>query len=113
MLKNLKKLAKSNKWQMTYNNAKELSNFRLFNNDSDLSYIQYMFLYWLSVYASLYQDLMMGEDYLTEEIIDDELRAEAYLLLRQLKRKEKKDPKKKKKEINPTRGMESIIFKRK
>ena len=83
----LKKLTRSNKWQFLYNRAKELGTLRLFKNDTDLTKIQIWMLYFLEMYSSLYSDLSMNEDYISEEVIEDDLRCEAYLLYRRTKNK--------------------------
>ena len=89
----LKKLARSNKWQVLYNRAKELGTLRLFKNDIDLTKIQIWTLYFLEMYSSLYTDLAMNEDFISEDVIEDDLRTEAYLLYR--KEKSKKENKNK------------------
>jgi len=89
----LKKLTRSNRWQILYNRAKELGTLRLFKNDIDLTKIQIWTLYFLEMYASLYTDLAMNEDFINEDVIEDDLRTEAYLLYR--KEKSKKDKNKK------------------
>ena len=89
----IRKLARSNKWQIIYNRAKELSTLRLFKNDMDLTKIQIWFLYWSEVYGSLFMDLAMNESYISEEVIEDELRTEAYLLYRKEKNKKEKSKK--------------------
>ena len=92
MIKRLKKLARSGQWQLLYNRAKEISNLKLFDNAGDLSLIQSYFLYYLELYSSLYGDLAYEENFLNEEIIDDDLRCEGYLLYRKLrKNKEEKN----------------------
>jgi len=62
----------------------------LFDNQGDLSKIQVIFLQWLSYYYNLYQSLAMNEDpmFLTKEVLQDELRTDAYVLW-----KSKKDDK--------------------
>jgi len=89
----LKKLTRSNKWQVLYNRAKELGTLRLFKNDIDLTKIQIWMLYFLEMYSSLYTDLAMNEEYISEDVIEDDLRTEAYLLYR--KQKGKKENKRK------------------
>ena len=89
----LKKLARSNKWQVLYNRAKELGTLRLFKNDMDLTKIQIWILYFLEMYSSLYTDLAMDEEYINEEVIEDDLRCEAYLLYRKEKSKKQKSKK--------------------
>ena len=75
----LRRLARSDFWQNFYSHAKELG-FDLFQNTTALSKIQVIFLSWLSVYNSLYQDLALDEDYIDEDVIKDDIRADAYLL---------------------------------
>ena len=109
----LQKLARSNTAQTIYRNAKELSGIRLFNNDTELSHIQVLYLYYLSLYESLYSDLSMGEDFISEEIIKDDIRVEAYLLFKRVNRKNKKlNNNNNKKPIRNTAGADSLIFKR-
>lgn len=91
----LKSIAKSSKYQFLYNQSKEVNGIRLFRNDNDYSKVQIWFLHYLTTYNRLYRDLEMGEDYISEEVIDDELRAEAYLVL-----KDEEDTKKNKKSKN-------------
>jgi len=104
----LRNLAKSTNAQIYYHRAKEL-NIRLFNNDSDLSNIQIFYLYFLELYSSLYTDLHMQEEYINEDVIDDELRVEAYLLFKKVNRKQKTASKNL---PTHTGGAGSLIFKR-
>ena len=108
----LKKLAKSNKHQMLYNYAKELHSLKLFSNNTDLSEVQLWVLYYLELYNSLYKDLASGENFISEEVIEDDLRAEAYILFRREKRK-KKTPKNNKRRVSTSNDMPSVIFKEK
>lgn len=87
MQKYLRKLAQSYKYQILYSRAKDLGTLKLFRNDSDLTSIQIRFLYWLEIYSSLYSDLASDKDFIDEDIIKDNLRCEAYLLLREIERK--------------------------
>jgi len=86
----LKKLARSNEWQLLYSRAKELGTLRLFKNDTDLTKAQIWMLYLLEMFSSLYLDLAMKENYISEEVIEDDLRCEAYLLYRKGKKSEEK-----------------------
>ena len=105
--KQLRKLAKSNKYQMIYENAKELSSIKMFHNSEDLSQLQLTFLYWLSVYNSLNVDLACKKPNISQAVIDDELRAEAYLLWR--KENRNKTKKETEKQVNNT-GVPSVVF---
>ena len=107
----LQTLARSNVAQTLYRHTKEIGSLRLFNNDTDLSHLQILYLYYLSLYESLYTDLSMGEEYLTENVINDELRTEAYLLYRKVNRKNKNKPNNKKSVIDNA-GEGSLIFRR-
>lgn len=84
----LRTLAKSYYWQIIYNRAKELGHIKLFENESDFSYAQILFLQYLESISSLYIDLAMGENLITEEVINDWIRAESYLLYKRKKREE-------------------------
>lgn len=107
----LQRLARSNTAQTLYRHSKEIGSLRLFNNDTDLSHIQVLYLYYLSLYESLYTDLQMQEEYISEQVIEDDLRCEAYLLFKRVNRKNKKLNNKK--SIKNTAGADSLIFKRK
>lgn len=116
-LKVLRNLAKSNKWQIIYNRAKELGTIRLFNNDTDFSKAQILFLYYLELYASLYRDLSSHEPYISEDVINDEIRCDAYIFWRSTRKyKEEKakskNPKKGRKIDNKT-NIPHMVFHRK
>jgi len=104
----LKKLAKSDKYQMLYNQAKEIGTLKLFSNDNDLSETQLWTLYYLALYNSLYRDLASGEDFISEEVIKDELRTEAYILLRKQKRTQKNP--KNKRQVATSGDVPGVIF---
>lgn len=82
MEKIIRKLARSDKNQLLYIKAKDLNGIKLFKNEIDFTWIQTIFLMWLEIYHSLYQDLATGEDYLTKSVIIDDMRCDAYLLYR-------------------------------
>lgn len=109
-LKTLRKIAKSNRFQALYRRAKESGMIRLFTNDYDLSKIQEWFLHYLEIYNLLYRDLANREPYITEEVIQNDIRADAYLLL---KSKKKDNPKKNKREVTTSGDIPSMIFRRK
>lgn len=81
--KQIRKLARSNYWQNLYRASKENSGIHLFNNTMNFTYWQIRFLYWLSVYEKLYEDLItMADDFLSEDVIEDDDRCEAFLTRR-------------------------------
>jgi len=101
----LRTLARSNEYQTLYIRAKDLG-FRLFDNIKNLSKLQITFLNLLETYASLYQDVAMGEKYIDEDVIKDDIRCDAYLIFKRKIRKDKKlHPKKQNNTNNP-----SIVF---
>ena len=112
MFNALQTLARSNNAQIMYHRAKELGTLRLFNNDTDLSQIQITYLYYLELFSMLYTDLQMEEPYISEQIIEDPIRVEAYLLYRRINRKNK-NQKSNTKGVIDTAGQGSLIFKRK
>ena len=112
MIKVLRRLAKSPKYQFLFAKAKELGNIRLFENLSDLTPIQIRFLQWLTIYNSLYQDLSNKEDYISEEVIQDDLRTDAYILYKNTKTKEPKLETKTPLQKNMDSSIPSVIFKK-
>lgn len=109
----IRKLARSHDCQFLYVRAKELK-LKIFNNDSNLTKAQLIFLQWLHIYSSLYECIMRKEKYINEEVIEDDLRCDSYLLWRR-KNKDKKDKpiQTKKNGIDMTGGIPTVIFKRK
>ena len=81
--KYLRKMARSNYWQRIYRSSKKLNNISLFENSNNFSGIQALFLYWLEVYDALYSDICTKEyDILDEEIINDDIRCDAFIYWR-------------------------------
>lgn len=79
----IRKMARSAYWQNIYRTSKECSNIALFRNVSDHSAIQSHFLYWLKMYDMLYSELSKKEwTYLTEAIIENDYRCDAFLYYR-------------------------------
>lgn len=108
----LRNLAKSDDWQTVYCRAKELSCLQLFNNMTDLGYLQISFLQWLELYSSLEMDLALKEKNISKDVIDDDIRTDAYLLWKRLKKDEDKGKEKKrnKKIIDSDSSIPSVIF---
>jgi len=75
----IRKLARSTYYQNLYRSAKEL-NIDLFENTSNFSGLQSLFLFWLNVYESLYSDLIQKEyKYLDEKVIENDIHCDAFL----------------------------------
>ncbi len=90
----IRTLAKSYYWQSIFARSKEIpGSVRLFENKSDFTKLQLLFLQQLEIVSGLYQDLAMGEDLISEEVVNDELRSEAYLLYRKNKRDQERSNK--------------------
>ncbi len=81
-VKIIRRLARNSKWQMFYRRIKDSNGFSLFNNATDLSDVQSLFLQWLEIYYNLYQDVAMKRRFIDEEVINDDIRTDAYLLIR-------------------------------
>jgi hypothetical protein len=107
----LQTLARSNTAQTVYRHTKEIGSLRLFNNDTDLSHLQILYLYYLSLYESLYTDLQMGEEFISEDVIKDDVRVDAYLLYKRVNRKNKKQNANTKSVVDNA-GSGSLIFRR-
>jgi len=81
----LRKLAKANYWQSLYRISKECGT-PLFINNNNFSGLQVRFLHYLQIYDMLYNELLTHEDeYLSEAVIDDFDRTDAYLIYRNKK----------------------------
>jgi len=79
----LRNLAKSVYWQSLYNASLNTANVNIFNNMTDFSGLQVCFLYWLSVYKMLNDELATYEDKrLTKNVLLDNYRVDAYLVYR-------------------------------
>lgn len=76
-------LARTAYWQRIFRYSKELSNIGLFDNINNFSGIQVHFLYWLEIYSVVYKELAQREwDILDEEVIEDDIRLDAFLYWR-------------------------------
>jgi len=79
----IRQLARSRYWQELLLASKECSGIYLFDNRSNFTGIQYLFLYWIRVYSMLYKELAEKEwDNLDEDVLDDDLRTDAFLYYR-------------------------------
>jgi hypothetical protein len=85
----VRKLAKSDHYQMLYAQAKEL-HFKLFKNDSDLSHLQMTFLNYLLFYHNIYIDIAMKD--VDEIVMEDEIYEDAWTYYKH-NRKQKEESK--------------------
>lgn len=112
----LRVLARSTKYQNIYSMAKELHGVQLFENVSDFSKIQLNFLYWLSVYHRLYEAKALKENQFIQDLeFDSDFAVDCYLIWEDKQRKkpvDKKDEKKKKKEVDPNNPIGRVVFTR-
>jgi hypothetical protein len=83
----IRKLARSQYFQNIYSASKEVGTIKIFDNDTNYSGLQSLFLYWVRVYDLLYTELSSKEwKYLDEKVIEDDVRTDAFLHWRSLQR---------------------------
>jgi hypothetical protein len=83
----VRKLARSSYWQNIYSTSKDIGSIRIFDNQTNFSGLQSLFLYWLKVYDLLYTELIQKEwKHLDEEVIDNDARCDAFLYWRSLEK---------------------------
>jgi hypothetical protein len=79
----IRTLARNSYWQEIFSSSQKCSGIQLFENQSNFSGIQYLFLYWLKVYYMLYNELYSFEwENLDEEVLKDNDRCDAFLYWR-------------------------------
>lgn len=109
----LRKMAKSSYWQNIYKSCKDCTGIHLFNNNWNFSGLQSRFLYWLSTYDMLYTELSTFEDdLLTENVLKDDIRTDAYLIHRNKKnnflwKKHRQDEKEAQRKASGKKGYKS------
>lgn len=91
--KALQELARSTYWQLLYSRSKEM-NLKLFQNDYDFTNLQIWMLYYLALYASLYEDIALDKDFISEKHLDSWNRVEAYLMWKKKNQNKKEEPNK-------------------
>lgn len=91
-IESIRKLARSSHFQNLYSASKEAGTIKIFENDSNFSGLQVIFLYWLRVYDLLYSELAQKEwKYLSEDVVEDDVRCDAFLHWRGLQRSKEID----------------------
>jgi len=79
----IRQLARSTYYQNIYTSSKEMSGIQLFENTSNFSGLQVLFLFWLQVYSNLYEELSQKKwKYLDEKVINNNVRCDAFLYWR-------------------------------
>lgn len=79
----IRKIARSTYWQNLYLSAKEINNINLFDNVSNFSGLQLLFLYWVQLYSVLYDEINQKKwKYLDQKVIDNDIRCDAFLYWR-------------------------------
>jgi hypothetical protein len=108
----LRILARSPKWQILYARSKEVAGVKLFSNEYDLTALQLAFLQWLEIYHSLEMDLAMKEKNISREVIDDDIRADAYIYCRSIRDKNKDEKKGPPEGYEPPADVPGVVFRR-
>lgn len=76
-------LARNPYWQEVYRSSQKCSGIHLFENNTNISGLQYLFLYWLRVYDLLYTEMANNAwDNLDYAVIKDDDRCDAFLYWR-------------------------------
>lgn len=79
----IRQLARSTYYQNIYASSKEMGSIHLFENNSNFSGLQMLFLFWLQVYSNLYEELAQKKwKYLDEKVINNNIRCDAFLYWR-------------------------------
>ncbi len=76
LIKRVRQLAKTPYWQSVYGACKEV-NFHLFENTSNYSDLQILFLNYIGFYSVLNLDVAMGE--VTDIVLEDDIYEESYM----------------------------------
>ena len=78
----IRQLSRSSYWQSLYKASKE-NGIQLFENRTNLSGLQVVFLYWLEIYNFMYDMIAKKEyDFLNEEYLKNDIRVDAFLYYR-------------------------------
>jgi hypothetical protein len=85
-IKLVRKLAKNYDYQFLFTHSKEFQ-FKFFQNETDLSTIQFHFLRFLNFYSTLYTDIYLKE--VDEIVLKNEIYEDAYMYYKQKNKKDK------------------------
>lgn len=79
----IRKMARSAYWQEIYHSSKNCSGIYLFENQTNFSGLQHLFMYWLRCYTMLYEELARLEwENLDEKVIENNFRCDCFLYWR-------------------------------
>jgi hypothetical protein len=97
----IRKLAKESDNQNLYILARDIGSIEIFKNNRDFTYIQNLFLKYLSFYYTLYSDIAIGE--IAEIVLESDIYEDSYIMY---KNKMDKEKFKKKPDIDTSKGNE-------
>jgi len=108
----LRTLARSKKWQTLYRQSKDIASLQLFANLTDLFDLQINFLQWLHLYNYLDEQRANGDKLITKELLEDDMRVDAYLVYTERQRKREEKPNKTKKVRDRNSTIPSVVFRK-
>lgn len=82
----IRKLAKSDYYQSLYSIGKEM-NLQLFNNKTDFTQLQMMFLKYINFYSNLFADIALGD--VDELVLENDIYEDSYMMYKNKKDKNK------------------------
>lgn len=80
----LRKLSKNNYWQSVYCQSKECSGIQLFENNSNYTHLQLIFINEISNFSAICADVLMGD--VSELVLSEEIYQDAYSFYKHQKR---------------------------
>jgi len=91
-----RKLARTERYQTVY--AQEKLHLRIFENDMDLSYLQFFFLDYVSFYHNLFVDLALKK--IDERVFENEIYEDSYVYYKNHKKEDKQEKNQRPQDIN-------------
>ncbi len=88
MLTDIRKLAKQRDSKLLYSSTKEIKGIKLFSNEIDFTYLQKLYLIFLSFYHTIYTDLALKK--VSDKVLFDEINEDAYMVFKD-KQEDKED----------------------
>ena len=110
----IRELAKLDESQNLYILSKEIGTIKIFENDRNFTYIQNLFLKYLSFYYTLYTDIALGD--VSDIVLKNFIREDAYIMYKNKSEKERFRNKplteRNKNDINTIHGTQWIFHKK-